>query len=44
MNNNIKIALKIGVIVAILMHLPLQRIYSEGVENVVFYDLQRCKN
>lgn len=44
MNNNIKIALKIGVIVAILMHLPLQRIYSEGVENVVSTMTTEVKN
>lgn len=34
MNNNLKIALKILVVIVILFNLPLQKIYSETIENV----------
>lgn len=35
MNSNVKILLKCIIVVAIIIHLPFQKIYSENVENVV---------
>jgi len=35
MNNNIKIILKFMIVMAIVINLPFQRVYSENVENVV---------
>jgi len=35
MNNNIKITLKVVVVIVILFNLPFQKVYSEQVENVV---------
>ncbi|MFR2503685.1 MAG: stage II sporulation protein P [Coprobacillus cateniformis] len=35
MNNNLKIVLKVIVVVVILLNLPFQKVYSENVENIV---------
>lgn len=35
MNNNMKIVIKIIIVVVILFHLPLQKVYSEQIENVM---------
>ena len=35
MNNNLKIVLKVIVVVVILLNLPFQQVYSENVENIV---------
>lgn len=35
MNNNLKIILKVIIVIVILINLPFQKIYSESVENVV---------
>lgn len=35
MNNNMKIVIKIVIVVVILFHLPLQKVYSEQIENVM---------
>ncbi|MDE6953130.1 MAG: stage II sporulation protein P [Erysipelotrichales bacterium] len=35
MNNNIKILLKVILVVVIILNLPFQKVYSEGIENVV---------
>jgi len=35
MNNNVKIVLKVIIVIAIVFHLPLKKVYSEQVENVV---------
>ena len=35
MNKNMKIVLKLIVVIVILLNLPFQNIYSESVENVV---------
>lgn len=35
MNNNLKIILKVIIVIVILINLPFQKIYSESIENVV---------